>query len=184
MGSEMCIRDSFRERSVEAYGGLVSFVDAGGGQNSSTGQRMILLLIDFELIKDNLFFGVSDGDMPTFDYLKALIPSLSADIYEIKTLAGSHSEVSAQLVRKGLFLGIFALWGLFAYPLYLIIRGYMAQKFLGRALQKLLGLVVPVLISGLTIQVFNLKMTMSFYVLFLAISVSYTHLTLPTNREV
>ena len=38
----------------------------------------------------------------------------------IKVLAGSHSEVSAQLVRKGLFLGGFALWGLFLYPLYLV----------------------------------------------------------------
>jgi hypothetical protein len=169
------LSDIFRERSVEAYGGLVSFLDAGGGQGSSTGQRMILLLIDFELIKDNLFFGVADGDMPTFDYLKALIPSLNSEIYEIKTLAGSHSEMSGQLVRKGLFLGSFALWGFFAYPLYLIIRGYMAQKFLGCALQKLLGLVVPVLISGLTIQVFNLKMTMSFYVLFLAIFLACYH---------
>ena len=81
---------------------------------------MILLLIDFELIKDNLFFGVADGVMPTYEYLKSRIPSLNEEIYEIKTLAGSHSEMSAQLVRKGLFLGGFALWGLFLYPLYLV----------------------------------------------------------------
>jgi O-antigen ligase len=161
--------DIFRVRSIEAYGGLVSFLEAGGGQASSSGQRMILLLIDFELIKENLFFGVADGVMPTFEYLKVLVPSLNAEIYEIKTLAGSHSEMSGQLVRKGLFLGIFVLWGFFIYPLYLIIRDYMAQKFLSCASQTLLGLVVPVLISGLTIQVFNLKMTISFYVLSLAV---------------
>jgi uncharacterized protein YqgC (DUF456 family) len=107
--------------------------------------------------------------MPTFEYLKVLVPSLNEEIYEIKTLAGSHSELSGQLVRKGLFLGTFALWGFFIFPLCLIIRDYVAQKFLSCASQKLLGLVVPVLISGLTIQVFNLKMTMSFYVLVLAI---------------
>lgn len=161
--------DIFRERSIEAYGGLVSFLEVGGGQGSSSGQRMVLLLIDFELLKENLFFGVADGVMPTFEYLKVLVPSLNEEIYEIKTLAGSHSELSGQLVRKGLFLGTFALWGFFIFPLCLIIRDYVAQKFLSCASQKLLGLVVPVLISGLTIQVFNLKMTMSFYVLVLAI---------------
>ncbi len=51
--------------------GAVAFLEVGGGQGSSTGQRMILLLIDFELIKDNLFFGVADGVMPTYDYLKS-----------------------------------------------------------------------------------------------------------------
>ena len=35
------------------------------------------------------------------------------------------------------------------------------------------GLIVPVFLSGLTIQVFNLKMTMSFYVLCLAIFLAY-----------
>jgi len=113
--------------------------------------------------------------MPSFEYLKALVPSLNAEIYEIKTLAGSHSEMSGQLVRKGFFLGTFVLWGFFVYPLYLIISGYMAQKFISGTSQKLLGLVVPVLISGLTIQVFNLKMTMSFYVLSLAIFFACYH---------
>ena len=161
-------------RSSEAYRGLVSFLEVGGGQGSSTGQRMILLLIDFELIKDNLFFGVADGVMPTYEYLQSRIPSINEEIYMIKTVAGSHSEVSAQLVRKGLFLGGFALWGLFLYPLYLVSCKLRAWSTADRGLAAgIYGLIVPVFFSGLTIQVFNLKMTMSFYMLCLAILLAY-----------
>ena len=135
---------------------------------------MILLLIDFELIKDNLFFGVADGVMPTYDYLQSRIPSLNEQIYEIKALAGSHSEVSAQLVRKGLFLGGFALWGLFLYPLYLVSCKFRSWSTADPGLAAgIYGLIVPVFFSGLTIQVFNLKMTMSFYMLCLAIFLAY-----------
>ncbi|MDA0830210.1 MAG: O-antigen ligase family protein [Proteobacteria bacterium] len=161
-------------RSSEAYRGLVSFLEVGGGQQSSTGQRMVLLLIDFELIKDNLFFGVADGTIPAFDYLKALIPSINEEIYGIKAFAGSHSEVSAQLVRKGLFLGGFALWGLFLYPLYLVSCKLRAWSTADPGLSAgIYGLIVPVFFSGITIQVFNLKMTMSFYMLCLAILLAY-----------
>ena len=176
--------DIFRYRTIEAYEGLVEFLDVGGGQSSSSGQRMILLLIDFELIKDNLFFGVADGVMPTFEYLKARIPSLSAHIYEIKTLAGSHSEMSAQLVRKGLFLGAFALWGLFLYPFYFVSCKTRALSMadLGPA-AAIYGLIVPVLFSGLTIQVFNLKMTISFYMLCLAIILAYYFSRLKASEQ-
>lgn len=130
---------------------------------------MVLLLIDYELIKDNFIFGVADGVMPNFEYLQSIIPSITKEIYEIRTLAGSHSELVGQLVRKGVFLGSFALWGLFRYPIYLMFREYRKQGSLICELEKPLGRGVPVLISGLTIQVFNLKMTISFYILLLAV---------------
>lgn len=166
--------DVVSSKTSEAYGALVSFLEVGGGQGSSTGQRMILLLIDFELIKANLFFGVADGVMPTYEYLQSRISSINEEIYMIKTLSGSHSELSAQLVRKGLFLGGFALWGLFLYPLYLISCKFrmLSTLELGRA-AGIYGVTVPVFFSGLTIQVFNLKMTMSFYMLCLAILLAY-----------
>ena len=78
-------------------------------------------------------------------------------------LAGSHSECLAQIVRKGLFLGGFVIWGLFGYPLYLIVREYSAEELLDGRWKNLLGLsYVPLIISGLGIQVFNLKMTILF----------------------
>lgn len=162
-------------RSSEAYQGLSSFLAEGGGQRSSTGQRMVLLLIDFELIKDNLFFGVADGVMPTYEYLQSKTPSINEEIYNIKMLSGSHSEYLGQLVRKGIFLGSFAIWGLFLYPLYLVIRCYITERFLDCGLKQLLGSGVPIFLAAGTIQVFNLKMTMSFYVMLLAIMFASHH---------
>ena len=167
--------DGFRDRVQEGYTGLMLFLESGEGQSNSVGQRMILILIDFELIKSFPLFGISDGAMPSFEYLKAIIPSLNEEIYQIKMLAGSHSEFLAQIVRKGIFLGGFALWGLFAYPVYLIVREYCTKNYLDIGLQKLLGLVVPLIISGLGIQIFNLKMTISFYVLLLAVFLGCFH---------
>ena len=168
--------DDFRDRVQEGYAGLMLFLEDGGGQSNSVGQRMILILIDFELIKNSPFFGTGDGVMPSFEYLKARIPPLTEEIYQIKVLAGSHSEVLAQIVRKGVVLGGVVLWGLFGYPLYLIVHQYRTKNYLDIGLQKLLGVVVPLIISGLGIQVFNLKMTTSFYMLLLAVILGGFHM--------
>jgi len=176
--------DIANRRLLQALDGMLAFIVNGEGQESSTGQRMILLLIDFELLKDNLFFGVADGVMPTYEYLKARIPSLNTSIYEIKILAGSHSEMSAQLVRKGLFLGGFALWGLFLYPLYLVSCKLRVWSTADSGLASgIYGLIVPVLFSGVTIQVFNLKMTMSFYMLCVSIFLAYCLHTIESSER-
>jgi hypothetical protein len=163
------ISDSVRERVINAYVGVQAVFDKGEGQQFSSAQRLILLQVDFELAKNNLFFGIADGVMPTYGSLKSQIPSLNEEIYKIKTFAGSHSEFTAQLVRKGVVFGSLAIWSLFLYPMYLIIRVFKEKSFLNSSLQKLLGIVTPIFFSALTIQVFNLKMTISFYVLSLAI---------------
>jgi O-antigen ligase len=169
------LSDVVGQRSVDAAEGVIDFVRQGGGQESSAGQRMTLFLVDFELLKDNLLFGIDDGVMPTYESLKSIIPTINEEIYKIKTLAGSHSEYSAQLVRKGIFLGSFAIWGLFLYPIYLVMRFYFTKRFLGCGLKQLLGVVVPISLVAGTIQVFNLKMTISFYVMLLAIMFASHH---------
>jgi O-antigen ligase len=164
----------FRARTLEVISSLFLFFNSGQGQLSSTVQRVILTLIDLEIIRNNPFFGLADGVMPTYESLKTVIPSINLEIYEIKRLAGSHSELLAQLVRKGVFLGGFVIWGLFLYPIIISIRELKARNYSCGGLRTgLLGLVVPVMFSGLTIQVFNLKMTMSFYMLALAIFFAY-----------
>jgi hypothetical protein len=169
------LSDVVSHRAQEAYLELIEFVEGGEGRYSSTGHRIKLMLIDFKLIKTNLFFGVGDGVMPSYESLKSAVPSLNKEVYEIKTLAGSHSEFLAQLVSKGIFFGSYVIWGLFGYPLYLVIRELWRKKSLDPELEKLVGFIIPVLTSGLTIQVLNLKMTISFYILFLAIFLAMHH---------
>jgi O-antigen ligase len=164
----------FHNRSMEAVEQVQEFLTSGDSEGSSAGHRILLFYIDLELLKNYPLFGVADGVVPAFDELKSKVPSLTKDVLEIKGLAGSHSEFSAQLVRKGIILGFFALWGFFIYPLYIIFIALRRNELvLNRGLTQLLGLVLPVFISGFTIQVFNLKMTMSFYMLVLAIIFAY-----------
>ncbi|MDA9993927.1 hypothetical protein N9E22_01590 [Burkholderiales bacterium] len=164
-------------RVMESFEGFMAFMKQDGGQSSSTGQRLVLLLIDIELLKNNLLFGTTDTTIPPYEHLKSLIPSLTREIYEIKILAGSHSEFLGQVVGKGVVFGGFALWGLIFYPLYLIIFRLRAEGLLDCGLGSLFGLLVPVVVSGFTIQMFNLKMTISFYMLSLAISLAHYHRT-------
>ncbi len=60
------------------------------------------------MIKENLWFGVQDGQIPPYPQILAAVPLLTPEIFEIKSLAGSHSEYLAQLVQKGLILGGYA----------------------------------------------------------------------------
>jgi hypothetical protein len=149
--------------------------DALAIQTTSSGQRLVLGLIDIHLILGSPLFGLGDRtSLPPYEVLMSSIPFLTREIYEIKILAGSHSEILAQLVRQGIVFGSATLWGLFLYPLYVFVWKFKNSTFSeGSPLAGAIGIIIPILVSSLTIQVFNLKMTISFYGLCLAIFFAY-----------
>ena len=168
------------ERVNESARGVLAFVFQGEHMNddarlvvhhTSSGQRLLLGLVDIHLIKGSPLFGVGDRtSLPPFEELSSAIPLLSEEVYEIKILAGSHSELLAQLVRQGLLCGTATLCSLFLYPLYVFVLRFRRFTFSDGSLSVgALGIIIPILASSLTIQVFNLKMTISFYGLCLAI---------------
>jgi len=165
------------DRVNESVGGVFAFLsqDDIGIQTTSSGQRIILGLIDIHLIKSNPFFGFGDrSSLPPYEELSLMIPLLNREIYDIKVLAGSHSELLAQPVRQGFIFGLLTLFSLFFYPLYLLLWKHRNVTFaIGSPLAVGLGMIVPIVASSLTIQVFNLKMTISFYGLCLAIFLAY-----------
>ena len=171
------ISEIVHHRVNESVDGVLAFLsqDYAGIQQTSSGQRIILGLIDVYLIKSSPFFGVSDrSPLPPYEELSLVIPHLSRLIYDIRSLAGSHSELLALLVRQGLFFGPLTLCSLFCYPLYLFLWKYRKLTFVtGSPLAVVLGIVIPILASSLTIQVFNLKMTITFYTACLAIFFAY-----------
>ena len=165
------------DRVNESVSGVLAFLfqDDSGVQRTSSGQRIVLGLIDIHLIKSNPLFGFGDrSSLPPYEELSLMIPLLNKEIYDIKVLAGSHSELLAQPVRQGFFFGVLTLFSLFFYPLYLLLWRYRNLTFaVGSPLAVGLGMIVPIVASSLTIQVFNLKMTISFYGLCLAIFLAY-----------
>lgn len=139
-------------------------------RKTSTGHRLMLLRLDFELISRYPLLGVSDERIPSFDELSRTVPLLTKQIYDIKTLAGSHSEFTNQLVTKGVVLGSLSLWALFVYPIWVIwSTSRHSQQSRGIRSQGLFGFWLPIFCSALTIQVFNLKMTMTIYCMVTAI---------------
>ncbi len=142
-------------------------------QSSAVGHRIISFFVDLYLLKENLWFGVQDSQIPPYHQIVSAVPLLTPEIFEIKRLAGSHSEYLAQLVQKGLILGVLHLLAIYLYPLYLVFR-YRRYGTIRTDpnIFGFLGVAIPLMISSLTIQVFNLKMTSSFYGLSLTIFVA------------
>ena len=174
------LSDSVYSRVNESVSGVIAFFVENGAfsheaQETSSGQRLILGLIDLNLIKSYPLFGFGDrAPFPSFDSLLLTMPYLTQEIYDIKVLAGSHSEILAQLVRQGIIFGGLTLFSLFLYPIYLHAWKYKKLTFSNSyVMVGILGFIPPILASALTIQVFNLKMTISFYGLCLAIFFGY-----------
>lgn len=176
--------DSVYQRVNESVAGVWAFFsnsDDGNFshlvQETSSGQRLVLALIDLQLIKSNLLFGVGDRtDLPPYEELRVLVPLLTKEIYWIKDLAGSHAEFLAQLVRQGVLFGTLTIVSLFFYPLYLFLWRHRRLTFANGSLSALLlGIVIPILASSMTIQVFNLKMTISFYGVCIALFFAYLY---------
>jgi hypothetical protein len=141
-----------------------------GYSNSSIGHRLGLVLLDLKLIFQYPFLGISDGDLPLYESLAPLNNFLTKETYDIKLLAGSHNEILAQLVSKGVLFGLFAVWGLFLYPIYFLFWKFKeASKTVRAAVDVGVGFLLPLLVASMTLQVFNLKMTIAFYTLCLSV---------------
>ena len=137
---------------------------------TSTGHRVLIFMIDYELVKLFPLFGIADGALPSYETLQSSIQFLTPQIYSIRELSGSHSEFSALLVRRGGIFGALSLWALFGYPLYLALKLVRSHQGESRSIGWLmLFALTPIFCSAFGIQVFNLKMTISSYALVCAI---------------
>lgn len=142
-----------------------------GNVDTSTGIRIALALVDIELIKQFPWFGIQDGILPSYEDLKLAVPTLTPEVYNIKVLAGSHIEVLGHFVRKGIIGGVLAVFGLFVFPAAYFIYKLRTLATTQSQFVAITGMLVTIalLVSGLGIQIFNLKMTSAFWAVFLAI---------------
>ena len=156
-----------QDRVQETIAGVKEWTQ--GSTDTSTGTRITLAKIDLTLIRLHPFTGVKDGSLPPYDELKKEVPELDEHTYNVKLLAGSHAEILAQLVRKGVFFGSLAVFALFIFPMFFFARAPHDSNC--QILSRVIGLttVVVLTIAGLGIQIFNLKMTSSFWGVFLAV---------------
>ena len=155
-----------------------------GKPNTSIGTRITLNLVDVELLRLAPFFGFEDANLPSYEILKSRIPILTEEIYSQKIQAGSHSEAFAQLTRKGIFLGAITVFCVFAYPLYFFWRRRSSTLCSVRQIAQA-GLITTIILItvSLAFEVLNLKMTSTFWGIFLAVFLGSIHSLESANRE-
>lgn len=160
------------ERTKDLISNAIDFF-SGVSSSSSFGIRLGLIELDWFLLKLRPMLGWEDGSLPPFSDISTHVPRISREIYDMKLLAGSHTEYSAQLTRKGLIFGTITIWSIYLYPVFVLARLAAISRSLDK--HKLFGIfcfVAVYLVGGLGIQVFNLKMICSLYALVLALAYS------------
>jgi hypothetical protein len=130
--------------------------------DTSVGGRLGLLRLDLFLITLSPYLGWPDGVLPSYDDLKLVLPDLSPQLYELKLYAGSHVEVLQKLVSMGLIFGGISILSIFIMPLLLFWKFSKSQNAdLKRMASTGFFVLLGLFLSGLSIQVLNLKMTSS-----------------------
>jgi O-antigen ligase len=140
----------------------------GGALDTSTGLRISMMRIGIHLIMESPLAGFKDGVMPALNSIPSIQPFYTETLDYVTTEAGIHTEILAQGVRSGIF-GLISSTALFVVPGFLFWKRLNHQNSQIRA-AALIGfvLVLGLFIAALTIQVYNLKYTSSFYALMIA----------------
>jgi O-antigen ligase len=162
----------YLDRAVEDRINLISSEIIGyfnGDRETSIGIRISLARIDMYLFSHYLFTGIQDAILPPLAELSHTQNYITESLYSMKLAWGSHNEILAQLSRKGIW-GIFSILGLFFIPITFFFRN-ISNSNERKAFVAKIGLIfcTSIFISSLTIQVFNLKYTSSFYALMVAV---------------
>lgn len=142
------------------YSDLLQF--SSGNIDTSIGVRLQLWNAAFHLIAENPILGVgAEGFARSMDALSAsgFITPAAAGLGKGEV----HNEILAQTVRFGMF-GLASILAVYFVPFYLFVRavktGSNQQK---RAAMMGMCVTLGFFVFGLTVETFNLKMTVAFY---------------------
>ena len=137
--------------------------------DTSVGIRISMARVAIVLMIENPLSGLKDGVMPALNTIPSIQPFYSDLLQQLIRDTGTHTEILAQGVRSGI-------WGLISSTVLFFAPGWL---FLARISHQnprirtaaIIGftLVLGLFITSLTIQIFNLKYTSSFYALMIAV---------------
>ncbi|MFA7400339.1 MAG: O-antigen ligase family protein [Sideroxydans sp.] len=149
-----------QERVVSIYSDLS--VLSSGNADTSIGVRLQLWKAAFHLIAEKPILGMgAEGFARSMDALSAsgFITPFAAEFGKGEV----HNEILAQTVRFGVF-GLVSILAVYFVPFYLFVRAVKtgSNQQVGAAL---MGMCVTLgfFVFGLTVETFNLKMTVAFY---------------------
>lgn len=157
-------------------------------KDTSAGIRLSMWQVTWELVQKNPFAGYGDSGYQHLLNNQNLTGNYSPIVIEIIAKAGPHNEYIANLLRSGIFGGLAIFIILFA-PLFVYIKSLFQPHFDSEKIfhSKHLGLALflCLAISSMSVEVFNLKYTSSFYGLLIAMIYSQiiTEQSANTNEQ-
>lgn len=146
-------------------------------KDTSAGIRLSMWQVTWDLLQKSPFIGYGDSGYQHLLNDQYLSRSYSPIVLETIAKAGPHNEYIANLLRSGIFGGLSIVVTLFA-PLYVYLKSLPKQQDLvdrGFNPNHLgLALFICLAISSMSVEIFNLKYTSSFYGLLIAMIYSQT----------
>jgi O-antigen ligase len=133
-------------------------------KDTSAGVRFSMWKITAELLLERPFSGF--GDLSYQSYLSNPIftEKYSPIVIETIAKAGPHNEYLANLLRSGVWGGVSVLVILVT-PLFILSSKLIEKNSFQYSMLQGMGLFICLAITGLSIEIFNLKYTSSFYAL-------------------
>lgn len=159
------------QRLTDIETDLVRYIS--GDPRSSVGERINLVKTDIEIIKLYPFFGVSDRNLPAFDYFEKRVPTLDEKLYQVRVHSGGHTQLFGMFARRGIFGGGISVIALFVFPIFLVLnhrRSSLRDDFNGVLF---ISAVICFFTLGLGMEFFALKMTSMFWAISSSVFFSY-----------
>lgn len=136
-------------------------------KDTSAGIRFSMWKITVDLFLERPFSGFSDLGYQNYLSRDIFTKSYSQIVIDTMAKAGPHNEYLANLLRSGIWGGISTI-SVFAIPLYVLSTKVSKSDVSQRLMLLGLALFICLTITGLSIEIFNLKFTSSFYALIVA----------------
>lgn len=161
------ISPEVNQRVAEGINEIVTYFKANNF-DTSLGLRISMIRVACNLIIENPLSGLKDGVMPALNTIPSIQPFYTDLLQQMIRDTGTHTEILAQGVRSGIW-GLISSTTLFFVPGWIFLTRISHQSPRIRT-AAIIGftLVLGLFIASLTIQVFNLKYTSSFYALMIA----------------
>lgn len=151
-------------------------------KDTSAGIRFSMWKITVDLFLERPFSGFGDLGYQIYLSNEIFTQSYSPIVIETMAKAGPHNEYLANLLRSGIWGGI-SIISIFAIPFY-VLSSKVSKSDVSQGLF-LLGLAIFICLSitGLSIEIFNLKYTSSFYALMVAMLCSEKIISLKNSES-
>lgn len=151
-------------------------------KDTSAGIRFSMWKITVDLFLERPFSGFGDLGYQTYLSNEIFTQSFSPIVIETMAKAGPHNEYLANLLRSGIWGGI-SIITIFAVPFY-VLSSKVSKSDASQGLLLLgLAIFICLTITGLSIEIFNLKYTSSFYALMIAMLCSEKIISLKNTQN-